>query len=423
MSLTTPQRAIIKATIPALALHGTAITSSFYESLLSAHPDLSNIFNATHQSTSHQARALASALHAYATHIDDQASLKKMLELVCAKHVSLGITPPMYTLVGEGLIAAMQRVLGDLPGGVWSAEVRAAWTAAYWELANSMIALERAGYARVEHSNWVGWQTCRIVRKEMETECVTSFYLVRGDGADVPGFVPGMYVSLRVRVPGATGSGDEGMLQARQYSLSDGPGRGYLRVSVKREDGRGGFRGGYVSGVLHGMGVGGEVEVSCPGGDFGFDAAKEGSVDGDGDGNVPLVLLGAGVGITPLMAMLEAEKGKRRITLVHTARRDVDRVFRVRLRDVEREYVGLRVVFFTTCPDEGETQGEEYDCQGRMDMDILRERELLHLGDERTRYFVCGPTEFMCAAEAKLKEYGVDSERVRTEMFGVGGGQ
>ncbi|KAF2812349.1 flavohemo protein [Mytilinidion resinicola] len=399
--LTPSQTAIIKSTAPLLATHGTTITTHFYTTLLAAHPPLRSIFSATHQATGAQPRALAGALLAYATHIDDLGALSPTLALICAKHASLGITPAQYGVVGTGLLAALEDVLTP---AVFTAEVKDAWAAAYWQLADIMIAAEAELYAQAA---WQGWREFRVARKEVESAEITSFYLEPVDGGKLPRYKPGQYVSVQVPVPQL----GEGVLQARQYSLSDAPGKGYFRISVKRESGLvsaaagpGVEKGqpGWVSNILHAeKAVGDVVGVAHPYGDFYLE------VEGEG----PVVLISGGVGLTSLMAMLNAlveRKSGRKVAWIHAARNASVRGFRGHVEEVEKTADNVHAVLFDT-------------LGGRMDLGALDREKDLFLGDERAEYFICGPEGFMVDVETKLKAYGVDAGRIKMELFGTGG--
>lgn len=222
MSLTPEQVKIIKATVPILVEHGTTITTKFYKDMLTAHPELNNVFNNAHQISGHQPRALAMALFAYATHIDDLGALGPAVELICHKHASLYIRPEQYDIVGKYLLQTMGELLGD----AFTPAIRDSWAAAYAQLAKIMIDREEQLYQASE--GWRDWRDLKIQKKVPESDEITSFYLVPVDGGKLPTFLPGQYISIRTEVP------DLHYLQARQYSLSDAPGKDYYRISVKR---------------------------------------------------------------------------------------------------------------------------------------------------------------------------------------------
>src|SRR5215470_3454930 len=111
--LTEAQTAIIQATIPALQLHGEAITRIFYKNLFDAHPELYNTFNPANQHNGGQQRSLAAAVLAYAQHIQNPAVLGHMLNRIENKHVSLEVHAEHYPIVGKFLLGAISQTLGD----------------------------------------------------------------------------------------------------------------------------------------------------------------------------------------------------------------------------------------------------------------------------------------------------------------------
>jgi nitric oxide dioxygenase len=411
--LTPDQVAIIKSTVPVLAQHGTTITTKFYHDMLEAHPELKNIFNNTHQATGHQAQALAGALYAYANNIDDLGKLSPAVELICHKHVSLFIRAEHYDIVGKHLIETMKAVLGDAA----TPEILDAWGAAYWQLANIMIGKEDQLYK--ETSYWPDWKDFTIAKKEKESGEITSFYFQPVDGMKLPVFKPGQYISVNVFVKELYG----GVWQARQYSLSDAPGKQYLRISVKREPGiemgepKHMTHPGYISNILHDTKNEGDVvKLSHPFGDF-FYEDLEGATD------APVVLISAGVGLTALTSIfntLVEQKSSRPITWIHGARNANTRAFKKHFDSLAANNGNVHTVYFSSSPKEDEQEKRDYDIKGRIDLDKIN-KHVLHTDNDKTGYFVCGPTQFMVDVETKLKSYGVPAERVKMELFGTGG--
>ncbi|KAF2853316.1 hypothetical protein T440DRAFT_487751 [Plenodomus tracheiphilus IPT5] len=410
-ALTLDQVAIIKSTVPVLAEHGTTITTKFYADMLAAHPELKNVFNNTHQATGHQPAALAGALYAYASNIDNLGALSPAVELICYKHASLFIRPEQYDIVGEHLINTLKAVLGD----AGTPELLNAWGAAYSQLADIMIGAEAKLYK--ETSYWPDWKDFTITKKEKESEEITSFYLTPVDGMTLPIFKPGQYISVNVFVSELDG----GLWQARQYSLSDAPGKPHLRISVKRERGielgepKHFEHPGYISNILHDAKSEGDViRLSHPFGDFFFDEDNSDSL---------IVLISAGVGLTALTSIfnhLTAKKSSRPITWIQGARSSRTRAFKANVDAVAANNENVHTLYFSSSPVEDELEGQHYDIKGRVDLDRV-DWDLLFTGNDNTRYFVCGPTQFMLDVEAKLKSFGVSEERVKMELFGTGG--
>ncbi|KAJ8115703.1 hypothetical protein OPT61_g2704 [Boeremia exigua] len=413
-SLTPEQARIIKSTVPVLAQYGETITTKFYADMIEANPELKNIFNNTHQATGHQPRALAGALYAYAANIDDLGKLSPAVELICHKHVSLYIRPEHYSIVGENLLKTMAIVLGDAA----TPEILGAWEAAYWQLANIMIDKEASLYKEAE--GWTDWKDFKIVRKEKEAEDITSFYLQPVEsGFKLPTFKPGQYISVNVFIDELDG----GVWQARQYSLSDAPGKGYLRISVKREpsvevgEPRHLTHPGYISNILHEKkNVGDVVRVSHPWGDFFFDEEKE-------DKDAPIVLISAGVGLTCLNSILNTtleHSSSRPVTWIQGARNSKTRAFKKEIDALAEKKGNLHNVYFSSNPRDGEVQGQDFDIEGRVNLDKV-DKKVLFTDNDKTLYFTCGPEQFMLDIEAQLKTYGVPADRVRMELFGTGG--
>ncbi|KAH7092921.1 globin-like protein [Paraphoma chrysanthemicola] len=412
--LTPAQAQIIKATVPVLAEHGTTITTKFYADMLTAHPELKNVFNNTHQATGHQPRALAGALYAYAANIDNLGALSPAVELICHKHTSLYIRPEQYAIVGEHLIKTMKTVLGEAA----TDDILDAWGAAYWQLANIMIAKEDAMYK--ETNGWDDWRDFKIARKEKESEEITSFYLTPVDTElKLPVYKPGNYISVSVFVDELEG----GVYQARQYSLSDAPGKDYLRISVKKEPGleigepKHLTHAGYISNLLHETKkVGDVVRVSHPFGDFFFD-------ENEGEKDAPIVLISAGVGLTCLTSVLNTlveKKSSRPVSWIHGARNTDTRAFKKHIDKLAKENENVHALYFSSEPKQGEIEGQDYHIKGRIDLEKI-DKSILFADNEKTQYFVCGPTQFMLDVEEKLKSYGVPAARVKMELFGTGG--
>ncbi|KAK4120610.1 globin-like protein [Parathielavia appendiculata] len=416
--LTESQIAIVKATAPVLKEHGVAITTVFYENMLRENPELHNIFSTTSQTTGRQPRALAGAVLGYATYIDDLPKLTHAVERIAHKHVSLQVAPEQYDIVGKYLIQAIGQVLGDAA----TTDIVDAWKAAYGVLAKVFINREGKMYKANAAENWVGWRKFKIVRKVPESSVITSFYLAPTDGeVPLPKYYPGQYVSVQVPVP------ELGYLQSRQYSLSEGPkAKGeYYRISVRREDaGETGIPG-LISNMLHAQyAVGDEVELSHPQGEFFVDPSDT-SKDG-----VPAVLISAGIGATPLQAILDslttAPDGqppavRRPVSWIHASRSRAMQPFADAVRQIcrENENVTANVFLHTLGPKDRVREHYEF-CEMRMDLAKLDKERDLFLHDARAEYFICGPEAFMLDKRAALMAMGVDQSRIFLELFATG---
>jgi len=410
MGLTSQEAEIITATVPILEEHGRHIIDVFYVNMLREVPELNSVFNQTNQANGRQSQALSTALYAYAANINNLDVLKPALERICQKHASLYVRPEHYDVVGKYLLAAMQQVLG----AALTPEILEAWRAAYGQIADLMMNREAKLYQGSD--GWTDWRDMKIAKKVRESEEVTSFYLEPCDGKPLPSFLPGQYISVRTEVP------ELKYQQARQYSLSKAPTPDHYRISVKREGGFDPKRPdapaypGYISNILHcHKEVGDTVQVSHPAGEFFLDITDE-------NDQAPVVLLSAGVGLTPLLSILESlvEKGdKRRISWVHAARNSKVHAFKEHIRKHVTQNDNVREGVFISRPDEQDKKGKDY-IEGRLDLKKLNSREDLMLHDDDTKYYICGPEGFMADLEKALRERGVDPKRINMEVFGAG---
>ncbi|TKA66669.1 hypothetical protein B0A55_09027 [Friedmanniomyces simplex] len=400
MALTMTQIDIIRSTAPILKDHGEAITRRFYADLLTENPSLNEVFNQANQKSNHQAAALAGALYAYATNINDLGALTPAVTKICHKHASLNIQPEQYEVVGEYLLKAMGNVLG----AALTPKILEAWTVAYWQLANLMIGQEAQLLATT--GQWKDGRDFKIVAKSQESSEITSFYLAPVDERPLPSFLPGQYISVTVFVP------ELGYHQARQYSLSDAPKAEHYRISVKRQTGDADGHPGFVSNVLHDLEqVGDTISVSHPFGEFFLDFTK--------DKGKPIVLIAAGVGITPMISILNASVlagYQPRISIIQTARSGSVRAFANHCADLASKHAN---VSFKSLVKDADPCGC-HDVRGRLSLSALDPKDDLLLDDTSTLYFVCGPEGFMADIHRDLCGMGVGSARIRMEIFGTG---
>ncbi|KAI7091759.1 flavohemo protein [Hortaea werneckii] len=411
MSLTADQVQIIRSTVPVLQQHGNDITTLFYRTMIDENPELRNIFNQANQFNNHQPRALAGALYAYASHIDDVGALAPAVEKICQRHASLYVRPEQYEIVGKYLLRAM----GDVLGSALTPEVLEAWAKAYGQLANLMIGREEQLYE--ESEGWSDWRDFKIVDKVKESDVITSFYFKPVDGKPLPLYKPGQYTAVLVDVAKL------GYKQPRQYSLSDAPNHDYYRVSIKKEDGldtgdpMAEAHPGYVSNVMHQeKKVGDVVKLAHPVGDFFLDPEK--------DDDCPVVLLSAGVGITPMVSILNTlveRSSKQRISFINGARNTAVQAFGSHVSEIATLHPNIKATYFIKQPS-ADTDGErKYTLHsGRVSLDALDQVRDLCLDDKKTVYFICGPAAFMTGMQQGLKSLGVKDGMIRMELFGTG---
>ncbi|MDQ0162923.1 NO-inducible flavohemoprotein [Aeribacillus alveayuensis] len=385
---------IIKSTAPVLAERGTEITTHFYKRMFSNHPELLNIFNHANQEKGRQPTALANTLYAAASHIDELEKLIPAVKQIGHKHRSLGIKKEHYPIVGENLLAAMKEVLGD----AITDEVLKAWEEAYGVIAKVFIDVEQEMYDEVDNKEggWKDFKPFVVVDKVKESDVITSFYLKPKDDDILPEFLPGQYITVRVKVDG------EQYLLNRQYSLSDASGKGYFRISVKREA-EPNKPNGKVSNFLHDqINVGDELEISSPAGDFTLDVKKDS----------PVIFISGGVGVTPMMSMLNAvalENPNRSVAFIHAAKNETVHAFQHEVEELMEKLSNGQTFI---CYEKPQNMGSG-DHIGYISKDVLEK----FITDEAD-YYICGPVPFMQAMIESLQELGVRQESIHYEFFG-----
>jgi nitric oxide dioxygenase len=385
---------LIKSSAPVLQEKGEVLSRHFYERMFRAHPEVAPMFNRMNQKAGTQQRSLAAAICAFAAHVDRLDALGAAVEMIAQKHASLRILPEHYPIVGSNLLASIREVMGEAA----SDELIDAWRAAYGVLAGILIGREKEIYQRhaAQNGGWVGLRPFRIFRKVRESDVITSFYLEPCDGGPIPVYHPGQYLTLRVE----DGRGSSTM---RQYSLSGQPGERFFRISVKLEPR------GWVSRFLHSRAVGDELQVGPPCGDFFLDVSK--------DTGRPLALLSAGVGITPMLAMLEAavkHQPEREVVFVHGTVDGRTQAFGGRIRELEAEHAKLRVHIRYSKPLPDDLGAGRCDSVGIIDAPLIE--SLMPSRD--ADYYFCGPKPFMSVIYSQLVAWGVPDGQARFEFFG-----
>ncbi|WP_054900593.1 MULTISPECIES: pyridoxamine 5'-phosphate oxidase family protein [unclassified Pseudomonas] len=235
------------------------------------------------------------------------------------------------------------------------------------------------------------WLTWGVLRVEQESRDIRSFYLA-ADGP-VP-FAPGQHIPVRIPLAGAAPL-------IRTYSLSSAPSDGHLRISVKAQ--------GPASRYLHEqIAVGDTLQVRLPMGSFTL----------QGDSDRPLVLIGAGVGITPLMAMLReqlAMRTGRRIHVFQGARSLAELPFQRELGQLQRQAGALLTVHRALSQPEPEAlPGRDYEHAGRLGIEQVK--AALPLDDYD--FYLCGPASFTQDLYEGLRAVHVPDGRIHAEAFG-----
>ncbi|TSB23495.1 flavohemoprotein [Psychrobacter sp. YGAH215] len=281
---------IVKATVPVLEEHGTAITTVFYKNMFNQHPELLDIFNETNQKLGRQQTALAMTVLAAAKHLDKLAVLLPQVTQISHKHCALQILPEHYPIVGHHLIGAIKEVLGEAAND----DIIDAWTEAYDEIADVFIQLEKTMY---EQEMWEGFAPFKITEKVEAATDIAAFTVVpANDDIDLSklSLSAGQYITVKADPENSD------HLALRHYSLYSATSDKGIQFAVRRDNRNEHY--GLVSNHLHDhLDVGDTILLSAPAGDF------ELNQDLIQQNDIPLVLVSAGVGVTPILSMLEAQ--------------------------------------------------------------------------------------------------------------------
>jgi ferredoxin-NADP reductase/MOSC domain-containing protein YiiM/ferredoxin len=242
---------------------------------------------------------------------------------------------------------------------------------------------------------WPGFRRLAVTGIEREGDSVISIRLEDPGGAALPAARPGQYLTVRIEL----GSGQRSVL--RNYSLSGPPDAGYYRITVKRE------QEGAASGYLHTrLTIGDELDVGAPRGIFILDRTQ-----------APVLLISAGIGATPVLAMLHAlaeEQSDREIWWLHGARSSRDQSFAAEAPALLASLPNVHSRVWYSRPGPEDLEGRDFDSAGRLTSSLLAE-----LGLPRdAEAYLCGPTPFMDEISAGLAATGIDASRIHTEPFG-----
>ncbi|MBR0788501.1 MOSC domain-containing protein [Bradyrhizobium manausense] len=243
---------------------------------------------------------------------------------------------------------------------------------------------------------WRGFRPFRVSRKIAESENVTSLTLEPADGHPAAVALPGQFVIIRLGPSAAT-------TMTRSYSLSSHADPASYRLSVKRE--AHGIASTYIADELQ---PGDVVQLGAPRGSFTLR-----------QGTRPVVLLSAGIGVTPVLAMLQAlaaEGSPRHVWWLHGTRNGREHAFAAEARELlaRLDHHHSHVCYST--PDPEDRPAVDFDSAGHLDLPLLQQLDLPQDGD----FYLCGPARFMSDLTASLTALGVTPDRIHTELFGAG---
>lgn len=243
-------------------------------------------------------------------------------------------------------------------------------------------------------NGWKGFKDCMVFNKVKEDETVESLYLKSIDGSKLPKFIAGQFVTVRIK------NEDNTFTKPRQYTLSMNSNEEFYRISVKREE-----NGILSKKICDEINVGDTVQITMPLGNF---ILK--------DSEKPLVLIGGGIGVTPMITMAyEAVKGKREIHFIYSIANSNNHSFKKEVQKLYENNSNFKKYTFYTRPNESDILGIDFNIEGRMSKEWM----LDNLPKDGEFYF-CGSVPFMKEVYKNLILMGVEKEYINYELFESG---
>lgn len=262
----------------------------------------------------------------------------------------------------------------------------------------------RAARASKAIADWSGWRPFRVAAIVDEARDVKSFYFTPEDGRPLASFGPGQYLTFRLPREGQAPL-------VRCYSLSDRPRQDYFRTTIKRvaaPGDRSHLPSGRGSSYFHDeVCVGDVLDVRAPAGTFFLDPHSD----------EPIVLIGAGIGVTPLVSMLEAivQSGKKRdVYVLFGFRNGGEHPFKERVAAIAADHPHIRLHVSYSAPANSDVEYRDYNHRGRVTLARIREV----LPSNNFRFYVCGPGSLMESLVPALWAWGVPESHVHFEAFG-----
>jgi ferredoxin-NADP reductase/MOSC domain-containing protein YiiM len=302
----------------------------------------------------------------------------------------------------DGLLYLPGHSLDRLQRALRIPSLSTGWKVSLEALAAAQERQGRGGNAGLAPSSappplWPGFRSLRVAAVERESVDVLSFVLESEDRTPLPAPLPGQFLVFKLER-------DRGLAPIlRSYSMSGPPGAGTYRVSVKRSTGAG-------SRYFHdSVRVGDLLQVSAPRGSFTL-----------APGNNPLVLLSAGIGATPVLAMLHwlaapGADSTREVWWCYGARNGGDHPFAAEARALLNSLPRSHAFVAYSKPQDDDRQGQDYDASGHLNLSLLKPLQVPKEAD----FYLCGPTAFLSDFTAELKSWGVPASRIHSEMFGA----
>ena len=389
MNLTDETKEIIKATVPIIEKNEPELTKGIYPLMFTRDPALKIFFNRDHLRKGTQPRAFIASIIDYANNIDNIDAIKPLINDIAEKHAALNIKPVQYAIVNTCLLEAFVKALGTKGTHV----VKRAWKEAIDDLANIIIKAETRKYEETlaKEGGWKGFKKFTITNKENESILITSFYLEPIDGKTLVTGKAGQYINIMLDVP------ERGTV-FRNYSLSSSPNSNYYRISVKREEK------GLVSNYLHDMlSQGDKIKLSPP---YGSLCLKE--------TDKPAVLISGGVGITPMISILQdavKQQLTRKIYFIHGARNRDTHAFKDNVVKLAADHDNVNHHFFYSRNSVKSADTEP----GRITINSVKD---IASHQKDAEFYLCGPAQMMKDLYRELINWGVNQNNIVYEYFG-----
>jgi ferredoxin-NADP reductase len=255
---------------------------------------------------------------------------------------------------------------------------------------------------------WQGLRSFQVVQKQVEDvgQSICSLYLAPQDGLPLEPFQPGQFLTFQLELPTA-GGGTSNTI--RCYSLSDAPEPGRYRISVKRALAPAGslHAPGRSSNFFHDhVEVGSVLKLRAPSGHFYVDRS-----------DAPVVLIGGGIGITPMLSMLTTclrERPEREVWLFYGARNSREVAWQSQLETLARNHPNFHLQLCWSNPLAGDVLGRDFQQRGHIDLELLRRQLPL----KPYHFYICGPTPMLQSLVPALEDWGVPDQRIHFEAFG-----
>eukprot|EP01013_Petalomonas_cantuscygni_P016653 TRINITY_DN33697_c0_g1_i1.p1 TRINITY_DN33697_c0_g1~~TRINITY_DN33697_c0_g1_i1.p1 ORF type:complete len:433 (+),score=123.61 TRINITY_DN33697_c0_g1_i1:51-1349(+) len=422
VTVSAASRALVEASIGAVAAKGPHLTQAFYKRMFDRHPDMLDTFNITHQHKGEQPKALFGAIVMGAKSVLSEGKVPiptTVLKCITHKHCSLDIQPDSYNIVGENLLAAVKEELkvGD--------DILGAWGEMYGVIANALIQTEAAMYAdSLANGGWAGKRDLVVVRKRALSPLVCEVGFRLADGGALPKWKAGQYMSLwpsaqQLKGSQATSVATVGVhAQPRQYSITSVSGRDDMITFAVRY-----VEGGVVSPWLHGLKEGDTVPATAPFGPLEVPQSDK------------IVMISTGAGISSNIGILRqllwhslgssaeetaARKGyAQRVLWVMGAKNGLEHPFRAEMMELENGHPNLSRAVFYTDPTEEDLIGSHYHHTGTPSHEsLVAEGFGEHL--DGAEFLLSGSGRALHPLYASLMAGGVPKDKVHIELFGSG---